>query len=137
MVEGFVEMGLSNSIAQCVVGWSDRLELAPVDPSQERDAAEQLLIDEAIESCTTADALVNPPEQDPERLAFDDQPYAFGDDPELDVLWTQCELGDGQACDDLWEQAPVGSEYESFGVTCGQRLDLLNCTEELADTDSP
>lgn len=133
MVQGFIELGLSDSVANCVVGWSDRLELAPVDPSGERDASEQLLIEEAIESCTVADALVNPPEQEPERLAFDDQPYTFGDDLDLDVLWTQCELGDGRACDDLWEQAPVGSEYESFGVTCGQRLDLLNCAEELND----
>ncbi|NTW38980.1 MAG: hypothetical protein HGA44_03700 [Cellulomonadaceae bacterium] len=44
---------------------------------------------------------------------------AYGDDAALDALWDQCAAGDGQACDDLYFQAPIGSEYEAFGNTCG------------------
>lgn len=131
MVDGFVELGLTESVADCVVGWTERFELDPVIPTEERDPADQLVIDEAIENCTTADALVNPPLLEPERLAFDNTPFTLGDDFELDILWGKCEVGNGQACDELWERAPVGSEYESFGVTCGQRFEVLNCSEEL------
>jgi hypothetical protein len=42
-------------------------------------------------------------------------------DPALDDLYDACAAGDMQACDDLYRQSPVGSEYESFGDTCGNR----------------
>jgi hypothetical protein len=41
---------------------------------------------------------------------------------ELDELWDLCEAGDGAACNQLWIQAPAGSEYEDFGGTCGWRF---------------
>lgn len=46
-------------------------------------------------------------------------PYTFGDDPRLDELWTWCAEGDLAACDDLYAESPIGSEYEEFGGTCG------------------
>lgn len=46
-------------------------------------------------------------------------PSAYGDDPELDGLWDACAGGDLEACDSLYWQAPIGSEYEEFGSTCG------------------
>ncbi|MEV7971689.1 DUF4190 domain-containing protein [Cellulomonas sp. NPDC089187] len=46
---------------------------------------------------------------------------AYGDDPELDALWGACDAGDGDACNDLYFDSPVGSEYEEFGDTCGGR----------------
>ncbi len=45
----------------------------------------------------------------------------FGDDPEMDALWTSCEEGDMEACDDLYYSTSLGSEYEEFGGTCGNR----------------
>ncbi len=48
---------------------------------------------------------------------------AYGDDAALDALWDSCEGGDMGACDDLYRQSPVGSEYEDFGDTCGGRTD--------------
>lgn len=45
--------------------------------------------------------------------------YTFGDDPDLDLLWLACEQGDWLACDDLYLDSPVESEYEWFGATCG------------------
>ncbi len=45
----------------------------------------------------------------------------YGDDPELDALYDECEAGDYEACDDLYNQSPSGSAYEDFGDTCGDR----------------
>lgn len=45
----------------------------------------------------------------------------YGDDPVLDALWDQCEAGDGAACDDLYWDSPLGSDYEEFGDTCAGR----------------
>jgi hypothetical protein len=59
----------------------------------------------------------------------------YGDDAALDELWDACEAGDGQACDDLYVQAPSGSEYERFGDTCGNRFEpgTVICAEELPE----
>ena len=45
----------------------------------------------------------------------------YGDDPDLDALWDDCDAGDDVACDDLYLRSPIGSDYESFGSTCGER----------------
>lgn len=58
-------------------------------------------------------------------------PHAFGDDADLDELWIQCADGSGHACDRLFDEAPLGSEYERFGVSCGERGDVLHCQEGL------
>ena len=47
----------------------------------------------------------------------------YGDNPMLDSLWDACAAGDDQACDDLFDTSPLGSEYEDFGNTCGGRGD--------------
>lgn len=52
-----------------------------------------------------------------------DEPYTFGDDGDFDALWLSCDAGAMQACDDLYQDSPVGSEYELFGATCGARFD--------------
>lgn len=59
---------------------------------------------------------------------------SYGDDPTLDAMWDACEGGDGEACDDLYFQSALGSEYEEFGDTCGGRFergDVLCSTEDL------
>lgn len=40
-------------------------------------------------------------------------------DVDLGALREGCEQGDLEACDDLWFQAPFGSDDETFGSTCG------------------
>ena len=47
-----------------------------------------------------------------------------GDDAELDVLAQECFGGDPGACDDLFLESDVGSDYEAYGSTCGGRLAL-------------
>ena len=61
---------------------------------------------------------------DPADFGDDDEPTGdgtYGSDPELDELYDQCEDGDYEACDDLYNQSPSGSEYEEFADTCGDR----------------
>ena len=53
----------------------------------------------------------------------DPLPASLGDDATLDRLWRSCEAGDGNACDELYFQSPGGTEYEEFGLTCGNRTD--------------
>jgi hypothetical protein len=48
-------------------------------------------------------------------------PKKKGDDATLDALWDQCAAGFGQACDDLFDRAGIGTDYEDFGATCGHR----------------
>ncbi|MEO0492736.1 MAG: hypothetical protein AAF081_04890 [Actinomycetota bacterium] len=48
-----------------------------------------------------------------------DEPMSYGEDPVLDGLWDDCAAGDFVACDDLWLDSPIGSDYESFASTCG------------------
>jgi len=58
----------------------------------------------------------------------------YGDDAILDLLWDQCTDGNAQACDELYRDAPIGSRYESYGRTCGDRLpdsSGLECFEQL------
>ena len=48
-------------------------------------------------------------------------PDDLGDDPQLDGLATACFEGDLLACDHLYLQSPVDSDYEEYGDTCGGR----------------
>lgn len=64
------------------------------------------------------------------------RPQTFGDDAALDRLWIECEDGVGVSCDRLFEESPVGSDYERFGVSCGERPQILDCAAEL-DTPPP
>jgi len=61
-----------------------------------------------------------------------------GDDPALDALWDGCVDGSGEACDELFLQSPLGSEYERFGDTCGDRFAVAGqfCAIELDSSDS-
>lgn len=56
-------------------------------------------------------------------VEFGDQADTYGDDPHLDSLWDGCAGGDMAACDQLYLESPIGSEYEDFGDTCGRRQD--------------
>lgn len=51
---------------------------------------------------------------------------AYGDDPVLDGLHDDCAAGDMAACDELYWDSPIGSEYETFAVSCGGTRDGFN-----------
>lgn len=54
-------------------------------------------------------------------------PQRRGDDAALDQLWDRCAAGFGEACDELFDRATIGSDYEEFGATCGDRTRELQC----------
>lgn len=45
----------------------------------------------------------------------------YGSDPTFDALADSCESGEMQACDDLFIDSPLGSGYEAYGDSCGER----------------
>jgi hypothetical protein len=49
------------------------------------------------------------------------QPSGLGDDPALDALAQLCFDGDMEACDELFDFAPIGSDYRAYGDTCAGR----------------
>lgn len=49
-------------------------------------------------------------------------PDGLGDDPVLDALAQDCFDGDLEACDDLFIESPIDSDYETYGNTCGDRV---------------
>ena len=114
-----VSEGHSVEVSNCVTGLSEGLRRG--------DSQDQL-----IEACERAEEMLHAPKEVPEEMAFAG-PVSYGDDPELDRLWDRCAAGDVSACDELWEAAPIGSEYERFGVTCGEREEVLNCVDLTAD----
>lgn len=67
------------------------------------------------------------PEGPPKPDVIELDAYAYGDDEDLDMLWDWCEMGDMEACDILYLESPVDSDYEWFGATCG---DTVEANEE-------
>lgn len=130
VVLAYVDSGLSADVADCFVGLGQReFELGDLLPGAAAEA-DRPLIDEMLASCESAVAILAADEPPPPSL-IGIGPFNVGDDMYLDELWTACDRGDGAACDELWAEAPVGSIYESFGVTCGGRPELLDCGVEL------
>mgnify|MGYP001818043926 CR=1 FL=1 len=123
LVRALVADGEPSEIIECVLRLAGRdLRIGALEPQA---------TDELVTTCRTARAGLQPDGgwEPPEALADVVQPVGFGDDPRLDRLWLACEQGDGSACDRLFEQAPVNSAYETFGLTCGERFDILDCRE--------
>lgn len=60
---------------------------------------------------------------------------SYGSDPELDALYDDCEGGDYAACDQLYLDSPAGSDYETFGDTCGDRNEPSGYCEDLYADD--
>lgn len=134
VVLAYVDDGVNAEVADCLVGLGSReFELDELLPgaAPEEDA---LLLDEMLRSCIDAVAVLS--EEDLEdRRTFETGPFNIGDDLYLDELWTGCSRGDGADCDALWQESPVGSMYESYGVSCGNRPEILDCTEEMNGPD--
>ncbi len=135
-VAAFAADGHSEDVAECIVGLvSGRIDPAALVGDVQLTEAEELALDEATTNCELASELLSSDPEPPTDLAFDAEPRDYGDDAALDRLWDACEGGLGEACDELWAEAPVGSNYERFGVTCGERFDVLNCTADMDESD--
>lgn len=80
--------------------------------------------DEPDDETTTTESSDDDDDEEPSS----GEPDSYGDDEELDALWDDCDDGDDDACNELFWTSPSGSEYETFGSTCGGRGDEGDCT---------
>ncbi len=119
-----VAQGVDIEVASCAAG----LEITEA-PTQDLLNSERLAkhIDDCVES-QIGIAQLEAERQELTVLAFAD-PQNYGDDAELDLLWDDCAAGSGKACDKLFAESPISSEYEKFGLSCGERLEVLDCEE--------
>lgn len=58
----------------------------------------------------------------PEPAPAPREPYTYGDDPTLDRLWDRCDNDDLDACDTLFWDSPLNSDYEAYAL---DRIDEL------------
>jgi hypothetical protein len=61
---------------------------------------------------------------------------SYGSNAYLDSLWDSCSDGDFEACDTLFMDSPVGSEYQDFGDTCGNRNEPAGYCVDIYDSSS-
>ncbi len=130
--DGMIEEGVSTEAAVCIInefGSADisLLEFMDVDAADE--PTDEMLA--AIFRC--GDELIDAGAFDFSSPDPVTDGVTYGDDPEMDLLWDMCEVGDGEACDQLFFISPFGSDYEEFGNTCGFRFELSTvlCADEL------
>lgn len=119
LAAAFEDSGIPEDEAQCLaaeldgVFSEDRIrELGESDA--QFTAEETAAMFEAASECDTFGGV------DPEGIGSSEGD-SYGDNAELDALWDACEGGDDAACDDLYWESGVGTEYEEFGRTCGGR----------------
>ncbi|WP_229023186.1 DUF2510 domain-containing protein [Actinomarinicola tropica] len=131
--EAFQAQGIDEEAADCLAGeLADEFSESRAEELSEggeMTEAETAAVFSAISECGGFGDL----DLDPDDIASEEG-ETYGDNPTLDALWDACEGGDGQACDDLYFQSPLGSEYEEFGDTCGGRFEageVLCSMEEL------
>ena len=71
------------------------------------------------------------------ELYGEPEAFTYGDVASLDALWDGCEAGAGGAgswaadCDLLFSLAPIDSDYEAFGDSCGTRNEPSGWCEDL------
>jgi hypothetical protein len=67
-----------------------------------------------------------------------EEPGDLGDDERFDRLADECFEGDPSSCDDLFRESDLGSDYEEYGSTCGERTEegqSGECTALYPDPD--
>jgi hypothetical protein len=60
-------------------------------------------------------------------------PDTYGDDPRLDRLWDRCSDDDLDACDTLYWDSPLGSDYERYAMERQDELDVGMTDQDIAD----
>jgi hypothetical protein len=108
----------------------DELGSGPLQPDAPRTAEQEARLTSIRVDCIGIATVGSGPDLDAGGVAPEASlpgPQVKGDSPELDALWDRCAEGYGQACDELFAEAVLGSEYESFAASCGGRTRELRC----------
>lgn len=131
LIAGLRDEGLSGGDAECladaIIDEVGTDELEGEDFSSQPDAVSDELLADSLERCDIDEQALGGGEDDDDSTSNTDddgdEPDAYGDDPELDALYDDCEDGDMAACDTLFFDSPIGSEYEAFAESCGGTTD--------------
>ncbi|MEM9466932.1 MAG: hypothetical protein AAGA90_16285 [Actinomycetota bacterium] len=120
-VDGLVQSGGTVEIGICMLDEFDEAGISLLD------LAELGLNDDAEPDGDFLAAILRCGDELADAGIFDTDDFfggadgvTYGDNPELDALWDACAAGDAVACDDLYFQSAIGSDYEAFGSTCGE-----------------
>ena len=100
----------------------DGSEAVPEDTDPEPTIPDITISDITVPDITLPDFTL--PADDPvsgDTPPASQEPDGLGDDPQLDALAQDCYDGDMEACDDLYQESPVGSDYQTYGDTCAGR----------------
>ncbi|MCH1450202.1 MAG: hypothetical protein L7U66_00220 [Acidimicrobiales bacterium] len=116
-VDGVTEGGGTEAAGICML---DAFEDAGIDASELADPANEEPSPDVLAAIFSCSAELFEGDLFGGDGVFSDAD-TYGDDPDLDALWDDCDAGDDVACDDLYLRSPIGSDYESFGSTCGER----------------
>ena len=141
-VDGITESGGTAEVGICMLDEFEAagisiLDLAALGLDEEAQPTEEFMAaifrcgDELAESGffdNAGDFFSSPAEGD-----------AYGDNPDLDALYDGCTAGDAEACDELYWTSPVGSAYEAYGNTCGDRFPdgVFTCVSAMDGGDIP
>ena len=127
-VEGVVDEANAECVARALIGQSDPVRFLDRYSSLVRDASERDFVAFGLDIADAADTCGAVFTSD-EFLAGD----IYGDNAELDALWDECADGSPVSCDSLYISSAIGSEYERFGGTCGDRLDEIEPFQSCAE----
>ncbi len=138
-IEAMVIEGVERQVAECVAGIESQTLLQ--DASVQKAETEGVARQELLASCQELYGMAAQKEtasgqKSLEEVAIKKTDAGYGDDQALDILWDKCEQGSGEDCNRLFDEAPLGSEYERYGVSCGDREGVLRC-EELGTESDP
>jgi hypothetical protein len=146
-VAGVVLIAAAGVALFVLFGRDDGETVAAPDRSSPETTADETTADETTADETTADettadettaqetTTAEEPTATEEPAGIPDptvSPDGLGSDPALDVLALGCYAGDMQACDNLYDAADAGSDYQTYGDTCAGRQasgTLDYCTE--------
>ena len=121
-----LDPSITDNTVDCIIDELGARGLSVADISDSAIGDDPIPADaqEAIFTCLSADSLSTDTPDTSDSSDSSDSSGTYGSDAELDALWDACVAGDGAACDDLYFQAPIGSEYEDFGDKCGDRYEI-------------
>ena len=124
-----LDPSITDETVDCIISELDDRGLSVTDISDNAIGDGEIPLDaqEALFECLSAGFLSSDSTDSTDSSGTSDSSGssgAYGSDAGLDALWDGCLAGDGAACDDLYFQAPIGSEYEEYGDTCGGRYEV-------------
>jgi len=126
------------------------LLLAGCGISEENDDTEariaeleqQLEEQQEVDTVSEEEEVVEEPEEEEEPEVDNSAEHgSYGSDEHFDALYDECEAGDMDACDELFWDSPLDSEYEAFALdmkypsTSGNTTNMDDGLQDVFDDD--